>query len=84
MQSCPSCGKSNNSTTGINSQEQPKPGDVSICFYCAFVSVFDENLKLTPISKQQLESLPQDVIFQISKAKLAILAKRRNGIEKII
>lgn len=42
---CPYCGGKIEAHTGIGRAVEPKPGDVSICFGCAGVLVFDVELR---------------------------------------
>lgn len=38
---CPKCGTSNDAATGLTTNNGPQPGDLSLCAYCAWPSVFD-------------------------------------------
>lgn len=40
---CPVCGKVLDTASG---NAAPEPGDISVCFYCHNIMVFDENLAL--------------------------------------
>ena len=43
---CPSCGVWMDGATGITSDDRPDPGDLTICFYCVKVAVYDDDLTL--------------------------------------
>jgi hypothetical protein len=40
---CPNCGKLVDGATGIDTEYLPKPGDISVCLYCATVLHFTAN-----------------------------------------
>jgi hypothetical protein len=43
---CPCCGKQNTATTGANTSEPPKPGDVIVCIGCGAINQFDKDMAL--------------------------------------
>jgi hypothetical protein len=45
---CPSCGALNDGATAPTEQisQQPKPGDLSVCLYCAAICVYLPDLQL--------------------------------------
>jgi len=45
---CPHCGHELNASTHVNGADAPGPGMVSVCIYCAGVSVFGDGLELRP------------------------------------
>jgi hypothetical protein len=57
--SCPHCLEPNDGATGLEAQN-PNEGDVSICFYCAEISVFGKNLGLLKPSPSKLAQILQD------------------------
>ena len=67
---CPQCGNHN---TGASMDEDASPvaGDISICFYCGYVSVFNEDLSLRAITTDEKQALPADVLERINKLQEA-------------
>lgn len=58
---CPRCGKNLDAATAPFAPVRPQPGDVTVCFYCATVLEFTEDMgfKLANISALPLEVLAQ-------------------------
>ena len=53
---CPRCGKEMDASLAITNDHRPDPGDVSICLYCAGVSLYDDGLRLRlPTAAESLE-----------------------------
>ena len=44
--SCPSCGEAMTGAAGVESDDAPTPGDISVCLYCRALLVFGNDLKL--------------------------------------
>lgn len=57
---CSKCGNSLDACTGLNLENQPEPGDVSICGYCGQVMIFGVNLTLREPTLQEQKSLCKD------------------------
>jgi hypothetical protein len=52
---CPHCGRKHEAHTNIgNVASTPSPGALSICFYCAELSMYDDGLQLTFLTEAQL------------------------------
>lgn len=43
---CPQCGKLVDTCTGVNSEDLPMPGDLSICLGCAGVNRYADDMAL--------------------------------------
>ena len=56
---CPWCEAPLDSAAGP--EDQPEPGDVSVCVECASPVVFDENLRLRQLRQAELNALDPDV-----------------------
>lgn len=56
---CPHCGKVQDAASGLSSH-YPEPGDISVCFDCAGVSVFGENGARTRWPED--EPMPQELL----------------------
>lgn len=57
---CPYCDSKVDGATEISGDKAPKPGDVSICFYCIQFLVFDENLGVKKPSAELEKELNND------------------------
>jgi hypothetical protein len=79
-QICPACGYDLDAATYAGKEDlRPRPGDVSICFKCANVLVFDVDMKLRePMSAELLEIL-QDEGVQNLVERLKTRRQKRNG-----
>lgn len=55
---CPKCGRGNDRSTGMEGDEAPNPGDVSVCFGCHFVGIYADDLSIrepTDAEKKELK-----------------------------
>lgn len=51
---CPACGENLDTSTHAGEEDfEPRPGDLSVCFYCREVSVFTDDLKLRPMTEAE-------------------------------
>lgn len=67
---CPVCEKKIDAVTRPDENGAvPSPGDISICFYCATVSRFDDNLKLEQLTNEQFAELPEEVRVSVRKMR---------------
>lgn len=73
---CPNClgplTKATNATQGDD--DPPKPGDVTICFHCAAVLTFLDNLQLTIFPELEIEKLSDGERKAIRSARTTVLA----------
>lgn len=53
---CPACGQSNDCATGVR-DEPPKPGDITICFYCAHIGKYDADLSIIDMNESERTAL---------------------------
>lgn len=79
---CPHCGVELNATTNINDEAPPRPGDLSICFYCAGFLIFSDKLALEKLSHEQLEDSDETARASIMEAKRRILELRKQEMER--
>ena len=49
--------------------QQPVPGKIGVCFYCAEVLEFDPELKMQVASKETLEGLPVTKLLALSRVR---------------
>lgn len=50
---CAGCGKVLELTSGYKTEGKPKPGDLSVCFGCCKLTVFDENLERRDLTEEE-------------------------------
>lgn len=76
MNYCPSCGKELDAATSVEKEARPKPGDISICFYCGSINTFQEDLKLQQMGPQEYFDLPDEVQRSI-QSYVRLIKERR-------
>jgi hypothetical protein len=59
---CPECGYALDAASTPDgrkgsSQPQPKPGDITLCLKCAAVFVFDEQLRVRPLTEEEVGTI---------------------------
>ena len=57
---CPGCEAPLTGAAHPDSDEQPRPGDLSICIYCAELLQFTDTLGLKRLSDDEIKLLPKD------------------------
>jgi hypothetical protein len=77
---CPRCGTPVDAATGVFDARDgsPGPGDVTVCLYCAAVSVFDADLRLRPPTAEERREMAQDKRVQRTVAEITRFNSRRN------
>lgn len=80
--SCPYCRKVMDGATGITSEAEPDEGDVSICFYCAKVSVFTAEGRLVEPTEEQAATFAEDDVITEAKAALEDYLDRNPEIDR--
>lgn len=63
---CPHCKEILDGFTDPSGKNVPKPGDISICAYCAEVLEFDSEMKLIPIREETVKFVD---LLEIQKAQ---------------
>jgi hypothetical protein len=78
---CLQCLKVLDAATGVDHDDVPKVGDITICAYCATVGKFDENMSLREISVEELEEINQtNPLVYDEIARVVVLIKQTNGL----
>jgi hypothetical protein len=73
---CISCGKLNDQATDPLEEVQPKPGDVSICFYCGHIAVFTLDLTLREPNLEEARDIAGNPeILSYQRARAAAMAE---------
>lgn len=67
---CPYCAAPHDSATSMSDDAPvPTPGDVGVCFYCAHIVVYDDELKLREPSEEEFGEMSRDpVVVRIVQA----------------
>lgn len=74
---CPSCQQRLDAATGIGGRRRPKPGNVTLCFYCGHILVFDEGLLLRePTGEEMHEIAGNKVLLRAQALRLEALANK--------
>lgn len=78
---CPVCTERVDAVTGIDNPDvQPRPGDVSICFYCATVLRFDTELLLyAPDADEVAELKRRDPYLEHAQEFMKLVIMRRKA-----
>jgi len=60
---CPACGKVNDSAEDTASVDgsRPTPGDYAVCFSCAAVAVYADDMTLRDPTRRELEEAPGEL-----------------------
>ncbi len=72
---CSACGTILDVSRRIDDDAVPTPGDVSVCFYCGHVTLFDHDLSLRELSAEEAARWADDP--EIAKAVRFAKAARR-------
>jgi hypothetical protein len=73
---CTNCGMVVSAATGIDSNAQPSPGDVTVCFECGHVMIFDDDLKVRDLTGDEIRMIAGDARI-VGFQKLRARRKRR-------
>lgn len=60
MRCCPECNYISDATAGLNCEDEPNVGDISICFKCGAITEFDEDLQLIEMSDEKLSQIKKE------------------------
>lgn len=72
---CPNCKSVLNACTGVNSEQNPSPGDITICFYCGSVLKFSDDMTLVEPTIDDYVAMPKDGLFEIIMIQQQIIKK---------
>lgn len=77
---CLHCGKILDAASGVDDDDMPpKPGDVSICFYCGNIAVFGDNLLLRQPTDKEIIALAGDrQLLAVQRARGIAMKKHRH------
>ena len=69
---CPECEEVLDGCSGVNHNNQPKSGDVTICIKCTNIAVFGNDLTLRKPSKKELAEFQKNKELMEAQAKLKL------------
>ena len=73
-QVCPHCNAKMDMATQADGEDRPREGDITVCFYCAGVSVFTAEFALLKPSEEHLKTLDQETLDLILNVQEKIKA----------
>ncbi len=68
---CPRCGKVVDAATPLGTASHPRPGDFSICAYCATLLRFTPTLTVEGVSEMEFLALPEEDRQQLQRMRIA-------------
>lgn len=74
---CPECKKTLDAASGIDTDDSPTPGSVSVCHYCGTLLEFSPKLKLCRMKDDTLLDLDDSTRIMLLRVQRGILAYRR-------
>jgi len=70
---CPGCSYKIDSASALDgSKVRPRPGDLSLCFHCSLVLMFEEDLTVREATIDEIAELPTEMRALLAKASLSI------------
>jgi hypothetical protein len=57
---CTNCGKKLNAATSPFAQDNPAPGDATVCIKCNHIMIFDENMRLRNPTDEEFDEIAGD------------------------
>ena len=76
---CPSCGKLLDATSGADHDEEPEPGDYSVCIYCAATLRFGDDLALVSVSIDDVHPSARKQLADAAQTVKRLHARRMDG-----
>ena len=73
---CPGCGAIVDGTTDTGHGHKPRPGDVTLCFYCGAANQFGPDFRLRPFDEGQLNA---DEAAELAGVRSMIAEARARG-----
>jgi hypothetical protein len=75
---CPGCGKQLDACFGVEHDQEPKPGDLTICAYCAKPLVFNQDLTVRCASPELLSKLDPALVARFDSARAIVVRAKRD------
>ena len=76
---CPECGEATDMVSDVEGNATPSENDISICFCCGAINMFDVNVNLIEMSQEELDYIKQEepeTYKQMMDAVIHIKARR--------
>lgn len=64
-------------TSVYDEDAMPSPGDFTVCIYCSSILVYENDMALRKMVKEEFELLPEETRIQLNNAKFAIIYQMR-------
>jgi len=77
-QACPVCSHVLDRTMGRDDSTQPVPGDITFCIGCTAILVFDQQMKLAPITPEFIAGLSPELKATIETRHRVLISALRN------
>jgi hypothetical protein len=64
---CPDCGYQLDCATGVDNDDRPSPGDLTLCLKCTQFLQYNDDMVLVPLAPHTLRGLPaptRDMLFK--------------------
>ena len=73
---CLACGYQVDAASPVDGTGTPEPGSISVCFKCAAVAKYGDDLTIVPLQPEDIEGITSDPGFcgQLVRTQRAILA----------
>lgn len=69
--------KLDDATSTDSPEAKPHAGAFSVCFYCAAISVFDDDLRLRRATDAEIDGLTSDEARELERARRVVVAMIR-------
>ena len=67
---CLNCSKPLDAAASLESDDPPRPDDITVCFYCGYIMAFTEDFKLRKLTQEEMEEFSDsDMIRAIQVAR---------------
>ena len=74
---CPKCCAGIDMATTMRYEEAPKPGDYCICFYCAHISIYGDDMQLIELTRAEvIEVASDDFVMQMHSQLVKLIEGR--------
>jgi hypothetical protein len=73
---CPSCGKALDAATSVFDDAVPRDGDVSICFACGHIMVFEGGVPRNPTDTEMPDIAGDPRIIKLQRARGKVLRQK--------
>ena len=75
---CPGCGHHFNAASATRIHpEAPKPGDLTVCIQCARPLIYEANLTLRLLRREEVAALDADVLQDLARIIVAVRTVRQ-------